>query len=43
MVLISLGQHILPLRMYDGMYAAPAHGKAIYIWIGATSMDDPWG
>ena len=22
---------------------APAHGKAIYICIGATSMDDPWG
>ena len=32
------------LRLYDVLcMPAPAHGKAIYIWIGATSMDDPWG
>ena len=28
---------------YGCLYAAPAHGKAIYICLGATSMDDPWG
>ena len=49
MVLVVDGADIgWPAYMVLRMYGAPCmqhppHGKAIYIWLGATSMDDPWG